>query len=400
MVDGAILIVEDQPFQREILSRLCRPLTSGDVLEAGNGAEALALLDGRDELALLVSDLQMPVMDGIALMRHVAERGLKPRIILISAEQSSILHAAERVAKAYGMNLLGSVEKPVTRAALAALLVPAEATIAPAPGGYSRPDQSISTDEVRDWLAQGHLSADLQPKVDLSTGAVAGAEALARLFSPVAKARVSPGLFIPVVEADPQLTTDFTLAIAGCVAGAFAGWPQGSPPPTLSVNLPATALGDPDLADRLSDVLRDNGVAPDRIIWEVTETAALANIGTAIEILTRLRLKGSGLSIDDFGTGHSSLDRLAVIPFTEVKIDRAFVHGCVTNHQVQKILASTVELAHSLGMKCVAEGAETDDEVDLLRDLGCDIVQGYAIARPMPVDEFAAWCLHRAASAG
>jgi EAL domain-containing protein (putative c-di-GMP-specific phosphodiesterase class I) len=321
-------------------------------------------------------------------------------VVLVSAEHSSILTAAERVARAYGMRLLGSVAKPVTRAALHALVAGALAeTAGAAPGTPVRiPGPSVvalSAAEIRSWIGQGHLSVDLQPKLELASGAVGGAEALARLFSPVAGLRIPPGRFVPVIETDPALTADFTLAVTRTVAGALAAWPVGTPPPTLSINLAGSSLADPALADRLAETLDHAGIAPARIVWEVTETAALESMGAAIEILTRLRLKGSGLSIDDYGTGHSSLGRLAAIPFTEVKLDRAFVHGCVADRSARTIIASTVRLAHDLGMKCVAEGAETDDEVDVLRDLGCDAVQGYAVARPMPVDAFAAWCLAR-----
>lgn len=402
LLQGTILLAEDNPHQREILRRLARPLTSGELLAAENGADALARLEGRGELDLLITDLQMPVMDGVALLRHVAERGLSPMIILISAEHASILTAAERVATAYGLRLLGSVAKPATRTALHALVeraLAADAGEAPPPVHVPGPSvPALSADQIRAWIDRGHLSVDLQPKLDLASGAVGGAEALARLFSPAAGSRIPPGRFVPVIETDRALTTDFTLAVTQCVAGALAAWPVGTPPPTLSINLPGSSLADAVLADRLAGILDQAGVAPARIVWEVTETAALENMGAAIEILTRLRLKGSGLSIDDYGTGHSSLDRLAAIPFTEVKLDRAFVHGCVADRSARTIIASTVRLAHDLGMKCVAEGAETDAEVEVLRDLGCDTVQGYAVARPMPVDAFAAWCHERTAS--
>ena len=400
LLGGAVLLAEDDPHQREILTRLARPLTSGDLLVAEHGADALSKLDGRGELDLLITDLQMPVMDGVALLRHVAERGLSPMVVLVSAEHSSILTAAERVARAYGMRLLGSVAKPVTRAALHALVAGALAEAAGAapvpPVRVPGPSVvALSAAEIRSWIGQGHLSIDLQPKLELASGAVGGAEALARLFSPVAGLRIPPGRFVPVIESDRMLTADFTLAVTRTVAGALAAWPVGTPPPTLSINLPGSSLADPALADRLAETLDHAGIEPARIVWEVTETAALESMGAAIEILTRLRLKGSGLSIDDYGTGHSSLGRLAAIPFTEVKLDRAFVHGCAADRSARTIIASTVQLAHDLGMKCVAEGAETDDEVDVLRDLGCDAVQGYAVARPMPVDAFAAWCLAR-----
>ena len=124
---------------------------------------------------------------------------------------------------------------------------------------------------------------------------------------------------------------------------------------------------------------------------EITESAATSNLGAALENLTRLRMAGFGLSIDDFGTGYSSMEQLAHIPFTELKVDRAFVSNAVRHEAARVVLASSLQIARQLKLTSVAEGVETQDEWDLLQQLGCDVAQGYYIARPMQSDTYVEW---------
>ncbi len=394
------MIVEDSPSQRGVLVEFCRSAFEGEILTADDGEDALRQLAGLDQLHLLITDLQMPVIDGVALLRRVAELGLSPRVILISGEHASILAAAERVAKAYGMPLLGSLEKPMSRAAFETVLGRPVEPMRQAPRRSDQPSAPISCDDVRSWVDGGQLSIVLQPKVDLATGAVSGAEALSRLRDPGTGQVVSPGVFIPLIEQDTELATHFTLAVTRCVAREVGGCSRLADLPTVSINLPSTTLHDHRLADRLIETVLADRLDPSRVIWEVTETAALENLASATEILTRLRLKGCGLSIDDYGTGHSSLERLSSIPFTEVKIDRALVHGCASSRSAQKIISSTVRLSHDLEMNCVAEGAECDEEISVLRALGCDHAQGFAIARPMSAPDFLDWSRNAPRTAG
>ena len=132
-------------------------------------------------------------------------------------------------------------------------------------------------------------------------------------------------------------------------------------------------------------------MAPGRVILEMTESRLMSNIATSLEIVTRLRLKGFGLSIDDFGTGYSSMEKVKQLPFTELKVDRTFVCGAARDSVARAILESSVQMGHALGMSVIAEGAETQEDWDLLATVGCDEVQGYFVAMPMPAEEFIAW---------
>ena len=159
----------------------------------------------------------------------------------------------------------------------------------------------------------------------------------------------------------------------------------------ISVNLSLKSLVDTEIAERITQIVRTENVDPHAIILEVTESAAMTQVPQALENLARLRIRGFQLSIDDYGTGYSSMQQLTRVAFTELKIDQSFVMNALDEHSCRVILESSIDMARKLKLKSVAEGAETRGHWDLLRRLGCDIVQGYFIARPMAATDFEAW---------
>lgn len=160
---------------------------------------------------------------------------------------------------------------------------------------------------------------------------------------------------------------------------------------TISVNVSLKSLHDVTLADQILEVVRMENVDPRQIVLEITESAATTDIAASLENLTRLRMKGFGLAIDDYGTGYSSLEQLTRIPFTELKIDQAFVTHASRRESAKVILASSLEMARKLGITAVAEGVETRENWDMLCELKCDVAQGYYIARPMPASVYLDW---------
>ncbi len=382
-----VLVAEDQALQRELLTRTLTTMGVASVQGAADGREALDLMMADAEIDLLITDLQMPVMDGIELLRHVGEIQSPPQIIVVSAEDPAILGAAGRVAKENGLHVLGSLEKPVTRLKIQKLLEARRNREIGRSGGAAPLSGILERAEFLERLDGGALEVQIQPKANLLDGRIEGGEALMRLRNDDGSL-MPPSRFIPLVEAETALGARVTTMIADKVASVLQAWPSGGTLPTLSVNVPAACLSLSSTTDQLSDAVLSKRVPAKHITWEVTETATIANFAVALEALTRLRLKGFGLSIDDYGTGHSSLDRLCSIPFSEVKLDQIFVRGCASNQSAQKVIASTAALAKDLKMKSVGEGAETEDEVMTLRDLGFDIVQGYAISRPLDIGAF------------
>ena len=201
---------------------------------------------------------------------------------------------------------------------------------------------------------------------------------------------VSPLAFIPMAEEhgliDPLTQQVFQLALRQ--AGT---WKLRGHHIKLTFNLFMDSLVDISLPDRLLQWVAEAGLEPVRVTLELTESRLMDQPRATLEVLTRLRLNGFGLSIDDFGTGHSSLDKLKLLPFTELKVDRAFVHGASLDPVSSVILKTSVHIAHSLGMTVVAEGVETEDDIAYATELGCDELQGYGVARPMTADALARW---------
>jgi EAL domain-containing protein (putative c-di-GMP-specific phosphodiesterase class I) len=169
-------------------------------------------------------------------------------------------------------------------------------------------------------------------------------------------------------------------------------WRERSLELTVSVNLSLASLTDTMLADRITQVVRTARLDPRHMMLEITESAAMTEVAYALENLARLRMRGFGLSIDDYGTGYSSMQQLTRIPFTELKIDQGFVTGCVANKATRAIIESSVGMARNMGIKSVAEGVESQADWDALKATGCDVVQGYFIAKPMDGSSFLDFC--------
>jgi EAL domain-containing protein (putative c-di-GMP-specific phosphodiesterase class I) len=330
----------------------------------------------------------MPKMDGMELIRHLGERGYRASLILASALDRSLLAAVETMTKTYGITLLGAIEKPVTRESLARMLT------RHVPPGHKQQNRgqatmSFTIDEIMAGLKNDQFEPFFQPKIEISTRRVVGAEALARWRHPQ-HGIVAPFAFIQMLEDNDQIDTLMWVMLKK--SSLFCrNLSSAAIDATISVNLSLKSLTDVDLANRIADIVKTCGIEPRQLCLEVTESAATTDLGKALENLTRLRMKGFGLSIDDYGTGYSSMQQLTRIPFTELKIDRSFVTNAPSNAQTKVILASSLDLAKELGILAVAEGVETQADWDLLEELGCDLAQGYFIAKPMPEESYLAW---------
>jgi EAL domain-containing protein (putative c-di-GMP-specific phosphodiesterase class I)/CHASE2 domain-containing sensor protein len=239
-------------------------------------------------------------------------------------------------------------------------------------------DAAIDRGEV--WVAY-------QPKLDISSNRVVGAEALARWTHPE-KGPIAASEFVAAAEQHDRIgkLTDFVLEKA--IAGAVAINKRGDDF-DIAVNLSARLLADKGITLRVAALLARHGLEPQHLTLELTETAALADNGESLEMIMRLRELGVRISIDDYGTGLSTLEYLKKIPANEIKIDQSFVKGMVDNRSDRLMVQSTIGLAHSLGRKVVAEGVEQRDVLDLLAEMECDIAQGFAVGRPMSLESLA-----------
>jgi EAL domain-containing protein (putative c-di-GMP-specific phosphodiesterase class I) len=250
---------------------------------------------------------------------------------------------------------------------------------------------------LRQAISDGRLEVHVQPQLRFDVNEVVGLEALVRWTDPV-HGSVPPDEFIPLAERSGLIRplTDFVLeeAIAAC-----AHWQAHSPGVAVSVNLSARSLHDEALDQQVARVLRRHRLPAHLLTLELTESSVMADPERTLELMHRLRLLGVRLSIDDFGTGYSSLSYLRRLPVQEIKVDRSFVMRMDEESDDAAIVRSIVELARTLDLSVVAEGVENRRTWRLLEEMGCALVQGYHLARPMPVAEFESW--HRLArSAG
>jgi EAL domain-containing protein (putative c-di-GMP-specific phosphodiesterase class I) len=384
-----VLVAEDHEFQRKTLVRILAGLGVKRVREAADGKAALEIFnDPHAPVDIIISDLEMPGMDGMEFMRHVGEANMPVSVILSSALDPALVSSVETMTRAYGITLLGAIEKPVTPDKLRRLL---EGYAPPKPRAPRLAKAAIAPDEIRRGLRAGEFEPFFQPKVSLRDGSVVGAEALARWRHPE-KGLVAPYAFIGPME-EHNLIDELTWVILEKSAARCREWIREGLEMTVSVNLSLKSLGEPGLAERITQRVAAQKLAPKHMVLEITESAAMTDIAKALENLTRLRMKGFALSIDDYGTGYSSMQQLARIPFSELKVDQSFVMGALETQPKKVILASALDMAGKLKLKAVAEGVETRSHWNLLQELGCDVAQGYFIARPMDQAAFRAWAL-------
>jgi EAL domain-containing protein (putative c-di-GMP-specific phosphodiesterase class I) len=382
-----LLVAEDHDFQRKTVVRMLGALGATRVSEAGDGKAALDIFTvAQPPVDIIISDLEMPGMDGMEFMRHLGEANRPVSVILSSALDAALISSVEAMTKAYGITLLGAISKPVTQDKLRGLL---EKFSPPKPRTPRPAAAAIPLDEIRRGLKAGEFEPFFQPKVSLSDGAVTGAEALARWRHP-GKGLVAPYAFIPAME-DAGLIDDLTWVILEKSAACCREWAGRGLQLASSVNLSLKSLGEPGLAERITERVAAQKLDPKYIVLEITESAAMADVGKALENLTRLRMKHFLLSIDDYGTGYSSMQQLSRIPFSELKIDQSFVLSALEKESSKVILSSSLDMARKLGLKAVAEGVETRAHWNLLQSLGCDIAQGYFIAKPMEAGAFEGW---------
>ncbi|WP_417598637.1 EAL domain-containing protein [Oceanospirillum sp.] len=364
----------------------------------GFSCEQCSVLSSLNELTLspmpdiLVLDLSMPDVDGIEVINHLGSLPVKPQLILMTGFERSVLDGAHKLADRLHVPVLGQLNKPISLNTLTELL---KQPFTEHIQGQTLPSSTLATlkfnpEDIQTGLQQNEFIAYYQPQINLKTGKLHGAEALVRWHHP--NGLIMPDDFLPLIESNQQILP-LTESVIEQTLKQMTIWQEsGLPPLQTSINLSAAYLYELDLPALMTRLLKRYPIPADMITFEITERIGLGDHSQAIsDTLTRLRLKNFSLSIDDFGTGYSSLSQLNQLPFNEIKIDKSFVFHLLSSPISKAIVESSITLAHQLGVRCVAEGVETQEMKQALCRMGCHIGQGYLYSKALPPDEFLNW---------
>ena len=344
-----VLVLDDELFMLKLHAQMLANLGFASVSTAQSGHDALEQME-KDGAApdLILLDLSMPAMDGLEFIRRLVDRHFEGRLVLVSGEDERVLRTVEKLAEAHHIRVLGHLRKPVEQDTLAILL----RRWRPPSSTFEIPwKRMYSADVVREAVEGSELTVHYEPKVLIRTGEFVGVEALVRWRHPK-DGLVMPQQFIPVAESSGlihQLTRFvFTKAMAQA-----AVWRQAGLSVKMAINVSIDALSSLDFADFAAEQVELAGIAPKDVTIEVTESRLMQDLRAPLEVLTRLHLRRFQLSIDDFGTGYSSLSQLQDIPFSELKVDRSFVHRGASDQTVRTMYSTCLGLAKQLNMSTV-----------------------------------------------
>ena len=331
------------------------------------------------EPTVVMLDLQMRDEDSLHLLRFLADQHFLGKVIVSCGFDTKVLSTAARLATSYGLRKVRTLQKPLAASDLeAALREPLRSL------------DMLTATELKQAISRGQIVVHYQPKVMMSGGStrkLVGLEAVARWDHP-RLGLIAPKDFLRLAEETGQMAR-LTNCVIRAAAEQAQAWRQRGVTITLAVNLAESLLADPGFPDHLLRLIREFDVPSTEIMLEVSESSVKPNSHMVTEALTRLRLTGFGLSLDDFGTGRSSLIELYRMPFSELKIDESFVTEMNGTAEAQIIVKSVIDLAHNLGMTACAEGVEDKETAGLLGRLGCDYAQGYLYGAPVPANEVA-----------
>ncbi len=369
--ENRLLVIDDQPDLCEFISEAA--LSMGFETMAVTEPDAFRRAVQDFQPTVVVLDLQMPGADGIELLRYLGERGSKAQVLVASGMDQRVLATAEQIGRSQGLSMLGALQKPI-------LLNDLETTLR----RCLRGDTLVTPAALAAALDKREILVHYQPKatrVAPGKWIVEGVEALAR-WNHAQLGFISPARFIPLAEKNGlirRLTEQvLEMSLAQCRTWDAAGLQL-----SVAVNLSPQLLNDLSFPDQVARMAAQVGADARRVIFEVTESAAMFDPSTTMDVLTRMRVKNFGLSIDDFGTGYSSLKQLYLMPFSELKIDTSFVRDVFAHEDARTMVETMILLAHKLRLTACAEGVESQEVLDFLDSVSCDRAQGYFIGRPM-----------------
>ena len=391
MTVSRFLILDDDPSVGQTIELIAQ--TAGFETRFTQDPDEFFLLLSSWSPHVLAVDLVMPQMDGIEVLAQLARMGCTAKVIVTSGVSSRILDAASRSASERGLAIAGVLSKPFTPAALRALLgeplIPQQLIAQPA--ALAVVVQPVLSQEIQQGLINHEFFTVFQPKIRCGDARLQGFEALLRWDHPQ-RGLVAPDTFIPVAE-QAGLIDALTERVFDLAFRWFATH-YAHTDLRLSVNISAKTVMDEQFVEGIINRCALLGLRPDQIICELTETSAMEDPAASLGSLTRLRMRGVHLSIDDLGTGFSSLLQLVRLPFSELKVDKSCVISARHSAESRQVIKAIVGLGASLEMQTTAEGVEDAATLRFLQDIGCNLAQGFHIARPMTGLQAVEWAHH------
>ena len=368
-------ILDDEPEFRDFVTQIATSVGFSTRSFSDVSSLEMALTEALPEVIVL--DLSLGDSDGIDVIRSLAASRFGGAILLVSGRDANTIDEVNKIGAHHGLTMLPFLQKPFQLEQFTERL---------RLSGSIR-SRVTSQVDLENALRNGQLELWYQPKIDLNSSLVCGAEALIRLRHPE-RGILSPSAFLPS-SGDPlhHPLADFVMR------RSLADWSflaAGGLVTKLAINMPISIFETPEFVSQLRKYLPDHEEFPGLIV-ELTEDEVIRNPDLAREVAVQLKLYDIGVSIDDFGRGYSTLDRVRTLPFTELKIDRSQVDGCSNSQEQYHRCKGIIDLAHRFGMLVVAEGVESGADARALTQMNCDMVQGRLFAAPMERKEFRQW---------
>lgn len=383
-----LVAIDDDPFYLNLYSHLGKRLFEAIITFS---SARLAEADTLEAADVLLLDLAMPGTDGMHFLTELLPAASKPdlHLIICSGLDRHIVEIARRTAQLVGVERVSVLPKPFTATEFQQTVL-ADDSEAPAAAGRSSASAAASVPELRTALQLGHLVPHWQPQVNTQNGRVSGLEILSRWYHPV-RGMLMPLHFLDAMESD-EFALEFTLGLLAKALESLRRWERHTAyEGRISLNTPVPAAMDPSFAEQIMDLLELWDFPPRRLVLELTEHAAPKRDSQLLAGLARLVMGGLELSIDDFGTGHASLDRLGTEIFREIKIDRSFISLLDTSDMVRAMTEDIIRAAKDKGMRIVAEGVSSADAAAALHSMGCTELQGSHFTMPLHEDELVEW---------
>jgi len=334
----------------------------------------------------VVTELLLPDVDGIEIIRYLGQQVRQPELIFISDMEPRIVAAARRLAQSKGLIVRATLPLAATADELSKVLSQPRKS---EPSNGKSPIVLTDHNHLRRGMANDEFLVHFQPKINVESLELVSVEALVRWQHPDFGV-LGPNSFVQLAEQTGLISPLTEIVVEKALKHASV-WRALGIPLKVAINISGASLADLSLPDRLKETALRFDMLPDNIVVEITESWVAKNPIDALDILTRLRMKGFHLSIDDFGTGYSTMLKLKQIPFSELKLDQSIIRGAANDEDSRHIVETSIELGHKLGLHLVAEGVERQEDWDLISELGCNEGQGFFIARPMMADNIPDW---------